>query len=97
MDEPFHGLDPNPKAQMHHLLCDIWEKIQSTIIFVTHDLPEAVLLADDIYVMTKNPGFICKHFPIDLPKHRDPSIKRNQRYIELCNEVEDFMLTQCTK
>ncbi|MFA5070634.1 MAG: ABC transporter ATP-binding protein [Patescibacteria group bacterium] len=91
MDEPFGALDINTRHQMQLLLCDIWEKLQSTIIFVTHDINEAVFLADDIYVMTKNPGYICKHWIIDLPKHRDRSTKRDPRFIELANEIDDYM------
>ncbi len=93
MDEPFGALDVNTRHQMQLLLCDIWEKLHSTIIFVTHDIPEAVFLADDIYVMTKNPGYICKHFPVDLPAHRDRSTKREPGFTNLVNEIDDYMNT----
>jgi len=93
MDEPFGALDINTRHQMQLLLCDIWERLQSTIIFVTHDVNEAVFLADDIYVMTKDPGYICQHYTVDLPKHRDQSTKRLPRFITLANDIDDYMRT----
>jgi NitT/TauT family transport system ATP-binding protein len=93
MDEPFGALDINTRHQMQLLLCDIWEKLQSTIIFVTHDISEAVFLADDVYVMTKDPGYICKHYPVGLPLHRDKSTKRDQKFIDLVNDIDDYMTT----
>lgn len=91
MDEPFGALDINTRHQMQLLLCEIWEKLQSTIIFVTHDITEAVFLADDIYVMTKDPGYICQHYQVDLPTHRDRSTKRDPRFVTMVNDIDDYM------
>jgi NitT/TauT family transport system ATP-binding protein len=92
MDEPFGALDTNTRFRAQLLLAELWERLQSTIIFVTHDIQEAVFLADDIYIMSANPGRIVNHLHVDLPLHRDRSTKRSPHYIELVNELEDRML-----
>lgn len=92
MDEPFGALDIRTRLQMQELLSGIWNKFQSTIIFVTHDIPEAVYLADDIYIMKSAPSKFVEHIHIDLPLVRNRETKREKRYIELVHEVEDRMI-----
>jgi len=91
MDEPFGALDIYTRFKMQLMLCRLWMTVNSIIIFVTHDIPEAVFLADKIYIMDSNPGRIIKAFNIDLPYERDRDTKRTKRYVELVNEVEDTM------
>ncbi len=92
MDEPFGALDVKTRLQMQDLLQDIWMKFHPTIIFVTHDIPEAVYLADDIYIMKYAPSCFVEHIHIDLPMERDRYTKRDPRFVELVNEVEDRMI-----
>jgi NitT/TauT family transport system ATP-binding protein len=93
MDEPFGALDVKTRIQMQELLMDLWHKFQSTIIFVTHDIAEAVYLADDIYMMKYAPSRIVQHIKVDLPLARTREIKRDPRYIETVYQVEDLMMT----
>jgi NitT/TauT family transport system ATP-binding protein len=92
MDEPFCSLDLNTRLQMQNLLCNIWAELQSTIIFVTHDLPEAVYLADDIYIMRACPGKIVEKIHVDLPLERNSSTKRTQHFLDIVNNVENKMI-----
>lgn len=92
MDEPFGALDINTRLQMQDLLTEIWHRIHPTIIFVTHDIPEAVYLADEIYMMKPAPSRFTEHVKVDLPLQRDRNTKRTDRYIELVREVEDKMI-----
>ncbi len=92
MDEPFGALDINTRIQMQDLLLDIWMKFHSTIVFVTHDIQEAVYLADDIYIMKYAPSRFVEHVHIDLPFERSRAIKREARFVELVHEVEDRMI-----
>ena len=92
MDEPFGALDIRTRIQMQDLLSSIWHKFHSTIIFVTHDIREAVYLGDDIYVLKSQPSRIVEHLHVDLPLIRDRSIKRDPRYVELVHELEDTMM-----
>lgn len=92
MDEPFGALDIRTRLQMQDLLIGLWEKFQSTVIFVTHDIAEAVYLADDIYILKAQPSTIVEKIDIDLPLKRTRQIKRDTRYTELVHHVEDTML-----
>jgi NitT/TauT family transport system ATP-binding protein len=92
MDEPFGALDINTRLQMQDLLTEIWHRIHPTIVFVTHDIPEAVYLADDIYMMKPAPSRFTEHVHVDLPLKRDRSTKRSDRYVELVRLVEDKMI-----
>ena len=77
---------------MQDLLIGLWEKFQSTIVFVTHDISEAVYLADDIYILKAQPSRFVEHIDIDLPLKRNREIKRDSRYTELVHHVEDTMI-----
>lgn len=92
MDEPFGALDIRTRLQMQDLLLEIWNKFHSTIIFVTHDIREAVYLGDDIYFMKSQPSRIVDHVQVDLPLQRDISVKRSNRFNELVHLVEDKMM-----
>ncbi|MCL4110752.1 UNVERIFIED_CONTAM: hypothetical protein GTU68_009177 [Idotea baltica] len=92
MDEPFGALDIRTRLQMQELLYDIWHKFESTIIFVTHDIREAVFLADDIYILKSQPSMFVESIHIDLPLQRDKNVKREPHYEELVRNVEDAML-----
>ncbi|MEO6131518.1 MAG: ABC transporter ATP-binding protein [Saprospiraceae bacterium] len=92
MDEPFGALDIRTRIQMQDMLIDLWQRFNSTIIFVTHDINEAVYLADDIYIMKSPPSQIVEHIDIDLPLRRDNSTKRDKHFSELVQETEDMMM-----
>lgn len=70
-DEPFASLDAYTKEALQDVFLDIWEKTNSTILFITHDIEEAVYLADTIYVMTHSPGMIKAKVDIELERPRD--------------------------
>jgi NitT/TauT family transport system ATP-binding protein/sulfonate transport system ATP-binding protein len=73
MDEPFGALDALTRTKLQEELLDIWRRTRLTVIFVTHSVEEAVLLADRVLVMSAGPGRIDGDFPIDLPRPRDVS------------------------
>lgn len=92
MDEPFGALDIKTRLQMQDLLIGIWEKFSPTILFVTHDIQEAVYLADDIYIMNHAPSAFVKHINVDLPFSRTRETKRLSHFTELVHQVEDAMM-----
>ncbi|MFK8102864.1 MAG: ABC transporter ATP-binding protein [Saprospiraceae bacterium] len=92
MDEPFGALDVKTRLQMQDLLASIWKKFHPTIVFVTHDISEAVYLGDDIYIMKSAPSQFVEHISVDLPFDRTRATKREPRFVELVNEVEDRMV-----
>ena len=92
MDEPFGALDVKTRLQMQDMLTQIWTVYHPTIIFITHDISEAVYLADDIYIMKSAPSNFVEHFHIDLTLDRDRSTKREPRFTELVHMIEDKMI-----
>jgi NitT/TauT family transport system ATP-binding protein len=91
MDEPFGALDIHTRLQMQDLLARIWEEMRITIVFVTHDISEAVYLGDDIYIMGRNPGNIRSYHHVPLPIHRTRDLKRTPEFINLVQKIEDEM------
>jgi ABC-type nitrate/sulfonate/bicarbonate transport system ATPase subunit len=72
MDEPFAALDAMTRDDMQRLLADVWKQTRKTVIYVTHNVSEAVYLADRVVVMSAHPGTIKTVMKIDLPRPRDP-------------------------
>lgn len=97
MDEPFGALDVETRQSMQSLLQEIWSKFHTTIVFVTHDVTEAVYLADDIYVLKKSPSSIVEHIVVDLPLNRTHDIKKSARFVELQREVEEKLMNTLKK
>ncbi len=83
MDEPFGALDAQTRADMQALLLRIWEETASTILFVTHDVEEAVYLADRIYIVSARPGTIVEDIPVPFGRPRDPGMKQKPEFQEL--------------
>lgn len=92
MDEPFGALDTKTRTAMQMMLQEIWLELKSTIIFVTHDIPEAVFLGDDIYIMSSNPGRILKYIHVDLPLVRTREVKKTPDFINLVSEIEEELM-----
>ena len=72
MDEPFAALDAMTRDEMQRLLAEVWRETRKTVIYVTHNVAEAVYLADRVIVMTPHPGTVKAEIPIALPRPRDP-------------------------
>ena len=80
LDEPFSALDTLTKASVHRWYMDIMERIKLSTVFVTHDIDEAVLLSDRVYILSGKPGRIADEIRIDMPKPRDPLSDEFIRY-----------------
>jgi NitT/TauT family transport system ATP-binding protein len=89
MDEPFGALDVQTKAIMSNELLGLWEQTRPSVIFVTHDLEEAIALADKVVVMTVGPGTIKAVYDIDLPRPRGAvqEIRFQPRFLELHHQI----------
>jgi NitT/TauT family transport system ATP-binding protein len=88
MDEPFSALDVQTRSIMSNELLALWEQSRPAVIFVTHDLEEAIALADKVVVMTAAPGTVKQVYEIDLPRPRKvPEIRFDPRFVELYEEI----------
>ncbi|MCW8039636.1 MULTISPECIES: ABC transporter ATP-binding protein [Acinetobacter] len=91
MDEPFGALDPHTRQKMQKHLMDLWQNIDITIIFVTHDMDEAILLADRIVALKANPGEIKEIIEVDLPRPRHAEFILTPEFKRLRERV-DFLV-----
>jgi NitT/TauT family transport system ATP-binding protein len=89
MDEPFGALDVQTKAIMSNELLGLWEQTKPSVIFVTHDLEEAIALADQVVVMTAGPGTVKAIYDVDLPRPRGAvqEIRFEPRFVELLHQI----------
>ncbi|HET7875827.1 MAG TPA: ABC transporter ATP-binding protein [Methylomirabilota bacterium] len=88
MDEPFGALDTHTKLNLHAELLTLWEAKHQTVVFVTHDLSEAITLADRLVVMTRRPGRIKLIYDVRLPRPRDViKIRETDEYLHEYGEI----------
>jgi NitT/TauT family transport system ATP-binding protein len=91
MDEPFGALDPQTKANMQLLMRQIWQKERTTVVFITHDIEEAVFLSTRVLVMSASPGKIIADVPVYLPYDRDLDLKDTKEFIQLRKEINQLL------
>ncbi len=89
MDEPFGALDEMTRERMNSEVLRIWERTGTTIVFVTHSIPEAVFLSSRVVVMSARPGRITDVVTIDLPRPRGEETRESPRYFELVTAVRE--------
>lgn len=87
MDEPFGALDAQTRSEMQQLLLKVWDETASTILFVTHDVEEAIYLADRIFIMSAHPGTIVEDVQVPFDRPRDLSLKQRNEFHDLQNYV----------
>ena len=88
MDEPFGALDAQTRTDMQHLLLRIWDETACTVLFVTHDVEEAIYLADRIFILSARPGTIVEDVPVPFGRPREPAVKQKQEF----HELQDYVL-----
>ena len=91
MDEPFGALDSQTRQLMQELLLDIWERDHKTVLFITHDIDEAIFLADVVHIMTARPGRIKNSLRIDIPRPRGIDTLTSEKFMGYKREVLDLM------
>jgi NitT/TauT family transport system ATP-binding protein len=91
MDEPFGALDEMTRERMQLELLNIWRQTKTTVVFVTHSIPEAVFLSSRVVVMSARPGRVAGIIDIDLPQPRDYETRENRRFFEKITEVRECL------
>jgi NitT/TauT family transport system ATP-binding protein len=87
MDEPFGALDSQTRSLMQELLLNIWEQSHKTVLFITHDIDEAILLGDRVHVMTARPGRIKEVVEIDIPRPRNVDVLTSIEFIAIKRRI----------
>jgi NitT/TauT family transport system ATP-binding protein len=91
MDEPFGALDEMTRELMQQEVLRLWEETDTSVVFVTHSIPEAVFLSTRVVVMSPRPGRINREIEVDLPRRRDDETRESVRYFELITEVREAL------
>lgn len=91
LDEPFGALDALTKRSLQEFLRSVWLRTGTTIVMVTHDVPEAVYLSQRIVVMTPHPGRLADVIDVPFGDVRGPTVKRDPRFLDLVDEIEDTL------
>lgn len=91
MDEPFGALDSQTKSEMQLLMRDIWKMEKPTVVFITHDIEEAVFLSTRVYVMSSQPSTIKANTPIYLPYNRNLDLKDTPEFMDIRRNITDML------
>jgi NitT/TauT family transport system ATP-binding protein len=94
MDEPFGSLDAQTRTMMQEVLLGIWEELHTTVLFVTHDIEEALFLADRVVVMSAGPGRIMDNVPVPLARPRHPEVVYGSEFIRLKRHCAGIIRTE---
>jgi len=97
MDEPFAALDAQTRELMQAELLRIWAEARKTVLFITHQIDEAIYLSDRVVVMSARPGRILADLTIDLARPRELRIKRTPEFAALADRVWDLIAPQIKK
>ena len=97
MDEPFGALDAQTRELMQEELNAIWQQTRNTVLFVTHDIEEAIYLSDRVIVFTARPGRLKDEVRIDLPRPRSIDVKKSGEYLAYRNRVWDSLRAEVLK
>jgi len=96
MDEPFGALDAQTRLKMQELLLDVWARVNTTIVFITHDIDEALFLADRILVMSPRPGRIIDEIRLDFDRPRHPDLMTSPHFTRLKRHCLDLLHPQAS-
>jgi ABC-type nitrate/sulfonate/bicarbonate transport system ATPase subunit len=91
MDEPFGALDAQTRGLMQELLLSVWERHRQTVLFVTHDIEESLLLADTIHIMTARPGRVKQSVTVDFPRPRSLDLTASPEFNQMKRHIRDLI------
>ena len=91
MDEPFGALDAQTRVVMQEILTNMWQRLRISVLFITHDIDEAVFLSDRIYVMTARPGRIKSEIVVPLPRPRTPEMMATPQFAALVGTLRSLI------
>jgi NitT/TauT family transport system ATP-binding protein len=97
MDEPFGALDSQTRSVMQQILTNMWQQFRISVLFITHDIEEAIFLSDRVYVMTARPGKIKAEIEIPLPRPRTPQMAESPAFLALLKQMRGLIREESLK
>jgi NitT/TauT family transport system ATP-binding protein len=97
LDEPFGAQDAHTKTLMQEYLLSVWRETGTTVLMVTHDVEEAIFLGQRIYVLSSHPGRVKREIPVPFGPDRLPSIRREERFLDLRDEIRELLLAEAVE
>ena len=94
MDEPFAALDAQTREVMQSELLNIWQRAHRTVLFITHQIDEAIYLSDRVLVMSARPGRLLADVPVDIPRPRDLHVKRSVEFLDYVDRIWNLIESQ---
>jgi NitT/TauT family transport system ATP-binding protein len=94
MDEPFGSLDAQTRTMMQEVLLGIWEELHTTVLFVTHDIEEAIFLADRVVIMSASPGRIIDEIAVAIARPRHPDVVYAPEFVRLKRHCAGLIRTE---
>ena len=91
LDEPFGALDAITRHKLQKWLLDVWEKYNHTVLFITHDIDEALFLSDKVYIMSTKPGEFVKELTVDMPRPRKVSDSLSEKFTNYKKEIITYL------
>lgn len=91
MDEPFGALDAQTRTVMQEILTNMWQKLRLSVLFITHDIEEAIFLSEKVYVMTARPGRIKAEIHVPLPRPRTPDMTSSPTFLALVRQLKGLI------
>ena len=91
MDEPFGALDSQTRTVMQEILTNMWQQLKLSVLFITHDIDEAIFLSEKVYVMTARPGRIKAVIDIPLPRPRTPDMTASPAFLALVRQLKGLI------
>jgi NitT/TauT family transport system ATP-binding protein len=88
MDEPFGALDSQTRSVMQEILTNMWQRLRLSVLFITHDIEEAIFLSDRIYVMTARPGRVKAELKVNLPRPRKPEMMESPEFLAMLRTIK---------
>ena len=97
LDEPFGALDAQTKALMQEFLLSVWRETGTTVLMVTHDVEEALFLAQRIYVLSSHPGRVKREIVVPFDETRGPEVRRSEAFLDLRDEVRGLLMVEAAQ
>jgi ABC-type nitrate/sulfonate/bicarbonate transport system ATPase subunit len=97
LDEPFSALDAQTRVLMQEWLLTVWESLRKTVVYITHDIDEAIFLSDRVYAMSARPGRIIDAVDVDLPRPREHAVRTSPAFLAMRVRLDELIRVEAAR